>query len=234
MGEAKIYELPFDKFAIKTDKSVFLKLLPVLVVFCLTALCIYFLTIYMAYFSKHGFFVPVTITQRVKIDAIGALIPIIVGLISLDLEFVYFRFSVKVFLVYFIVSVFVAFGIFQYTSKGVVGSPVLFALIDSLLLIFLIFKVGIKFGGRKKLVICLLLNLSAVPFSLCVVDLYFLSRYSSAIIGGGGAIDSIILSTTWTALLTTLIILVWIIFENTGLLEKLLGRKKKKQIKSFS
>ncbi|MGZ6330847.1 MAG: hypothetical protein ACXWM7_07585, partial [Parachlamydiaceae bacterium] len=138
-------------------------------------------------------------------------------------------FSIKEFSAYFISLVLIGFGVFHYTLKAVSGSPVIFALIASLLLNILIFKKGSKLGGKKKLIMSVLLNLSLVPFSVLIVDLYFLPRYQSVTIGGGGALDSILVSTLWAVLITMSIILVLLFFENSGLNEKFSVAKKGSQ-----
>jgi hypothetical protein len=146
----------------------------------------------------HPLYGTVALSGSIGIDLYGAIVPIIIAIISAAIFFRNTRAPAKKFAVSFLLSLVLAFLLCHPTDEGLSGVPLLFALLAS----SVVAAVNVypkPFGELKRnFSSSLLLTLICVPLSLLFVDIVYSTFFDSSIIGGGGLSDGFLLSTLYT------------------------------------
>lgn len=188
--------MPLNGNAIVYVKSIFYALLGI----TLTILGIYMVGALSDFFKTNPFYAPIQIDTSLNVDVFGALVPVIIALISIPIFLKNVQSPIKKLGVAFFASLAFAFLLLHPTDDGLAGYPLLYSLIVSAIATAVNILPKSLFDLRKKLFASLLLSLSCVPLSLLSVDLYYSQFYSGSVIGGNGLSDGIFISTFYTPL----------------------------------
>jgi hypothetical protein len=193
--------MPIDTNIKKFLKGSLIALLTIIA----AVLCILLVGFFGDYFISHPFDAPVDLTNSLSIDIIGAVIPAVAGLASAALYLGYFKFPKMSLLPSLIASVFLAFLLFRLTDIGVEGSPLLFSLLSSEVMVAFNTLPKPITQSKQKYASFLLASVVCVPLSLLSVDLFYASSFTNAIIGGNGLSDAVLISTLYAPLAATLV-----------------------------
>ena len=179
-------------------------ILPAILGISVAALGIYAVGSFKDYFTMHPFFAAVTFFKSVGIDVLGAIIPLIVSIVSAALLIGYFELPTKKFATTLMLSASLAFLLFHLTDEGVAGSPLLFTVTSSAI------AVAVNVLPRtlthvRKFISSLLSAVSCIPLSLFAVDLFYSFFFVDSVIGGNGLSDGLIVSTLYAFTGVTLI-----------------------------
>jgi hypothetical protein len=166
--------------------------------------------LYWDYMSDHNNFLNFNLTDNISIDLYGAIIPLTCGIVS-ALTYFLRKFSKKRFGLCFAVSLISAAAIFRLTDEGLMGSPLVFAILSSTAATLIIFLSKPLADAKGKLFASVLAALSCVPISLLLVDLAYTPLFVGATIGGNGLADAVLISTlyapAWAALIAAILTL---------------------------
>ena len=146
------------------------------------------------YFELHPLYTTISLSTSLGIDVYGAVIPIITALVSVVLFVRSTRAPVKKLVIVLVASLVLAFFLFHQTDEGLVGLPLLLALVVSAVAAAVNVFPKPFIGLRKTSIVSLMLVLACVPLSLFFVDLIYSPYFDSSVIGGGGLSDGLLLS----------------------------------------
>jgi hypothetical protein len=104
-------------------------------------------------------------------------------------------------------------------AGGLMSNPAIFSSVVSLCVVSLVnFFMRLNHNSiwtlKKSYFASLLVGGGCVPFSLIIVDLYYVRFFNRSIIGGNGLADGVILSTIYEPLIITIIMAAFSIFLN--------------------
>ncbi len=187
--------MPFDPQAVSRFKSVAVALLGVLA----AALGIWAVGLFGDFFEANPIYTPIQFTEVLGIDVLGALVPIVAGLVFMLMFLRTPKAPIKLTLA-FIVSVSLAFLLCHLTPDGLAGYPLIFALGASLAATAVNVYPKPFVNLQKNLASTAMLTLACVPLSLFIVDLAYSTGFSGAVIGGNGLTDGVLLSTLYAPL----------------------------------
>jgi hypothetical protein len=181
-------------------------LLVPLIIFIVTLVGVYLISVCSTYFDEHKFLVPFGVLG-LKVDVFGAAIPALIGLCFLAL---YFRRKSPVFpfVVCFLFSVATGFFLGQPTNVGLMSNPVTFSFIISSISVFIVLlfsalKEKQDWKIRKKYFWpSVFLAIACAPLAKIIVDLFYLPIFTNAVIGGNGLADGVLLSIIYAPLTT--------------------------------
>ena len=157
------------------------------------------------YFELHPIYRTIALSGFIGIDLYGAIVPIIIAIISAALFIKNMKAYAKKFTASFLLSFVLAFVLCHPTDEGLSGAPLLFALVTSSVVTAVIVYPKPFAELKKDFVFSLLLNLICVPLSLLLVDVVYLPYFGSSVIGGGGFSDGVLLSTLYTPFSVTVV-----------------------------
>jgi hypothetical protein len=143
------------------------------------------------------------LTNALGIDVLGAIVPIVAGLVALIVFLKTPKASIKKLAIAFFVSLVLAFLLGHVTVDGLAGYPLLFALCSSLVATVVNVYPKPFFGLQNNFVATVVLTLVCVPLSLLIVDLAYSPSFYGAVIGGAGLTDGLLLSTLYAPLAVT-------------------------------
>jgi len=178
-------------------------LLP-LALFCVSIVGVFAVSVYSKYFDSHKIVFPIDFFG-VKMDVIGAIVPLIIGIFF---AIFYFRsnFPKLTYIACFLLAIAISFVLGQPTNIGLVSNPATFSFFVSLIAIFFtIFFAALKEKSKWKMNInyftaSLVLAISCIPLAKIVVDFYYVSLVVNPVIGGNGLADGVLLSTMYAPL----------------------------------
>ena len=174
-----------------------------LAILVFAAVGLYLAGLYWDYAIAHNSMFSFRVADNVGVDLYGAIIPLVAGACSAAL-FVFFKFSSTRFAVCFVVSLAFAFFIFQVTKEGLMGRPLVFALLSGLATALIIFLSRPLAETKGKSLASLLASLSCAAFSLLLLDLVYTPFFYGSTIGGYGLTDGVLISTMYAPLWATI------------------------------
>jgi hypothetical protein len=174
------------------------------------------------YFELHPLYATISLSNSLGIDVYGAVIPIIIALVSVVLFVRSTRAPIKKLAIALVASLFLAFFLCRQTDEGLAGLPLLLALVVSAVAAALNVFPKPFVNLRKNFIASLSLTLSCVPLSLFFTDLIYSPYFDSSVIGGGGLSDGLLLSTLYVPSSVTIVFsvlayvsqMVWLVRKN--------------------
>lgn len=191
--------MPFDPEAVMRFKQVTVALLGI----AAAALGIWVVGLFGDFFEENPIFSPVMLSNALGIDVLGALAPIIAGLVALLVFLKTAKNPLKKFALAFLASLVFAFLLSHATPDGLAGYPLLFALISGIAVAAVNVYPKPFFNLKKNFIFSVTLILACVPLSLFLVDLAYVPSFYGGIIGGNGLTDGVLLSTLYAPLAVT-------------------------------
>jgi hypothetical protein len=170
------------------------------------------------YSAVHPLRSTVMLSGSLGIDVLGAVVPLIVGLVAAALFVKSVSAPIKKLSLALFASVFLAFLLYHLTADGIAGSPLLFALVASAVAGSVTVFPKPFVDLRKNFVASLLLSLGCVPLAIFAVDVFYSRYFTCAAIGGSGLSDGMLLSTLYAPLCVAAFFSVLTYFSKTILL----------------
>lgn len=186
--------MPFDPEAVLRFKGIAVALLGITA----AALGILAVGLFGDYFEANPHYTPITLTNALGIDMLGALAPIFAALVALAMFLKTTKKSPKKLFVAFFVSLTLAFLLCHVTPDGLAGYPMLLVLGSSIAATTVNVYPKPFVDLQKKFASTVTLVLACVPLSLFIVDLVYSPSFSGAVIGGNGLTDGLLLSTLYS------------------------------------
>lgn len=168
-----------------------------------TALGIWAVGLFGDYFEANPLYSPVMLSNALGIDLLGAIVPIVAGLVASIMFLKTAKASIKKFAIAFLASLLFAFLLCHVTPEGLAGYPLLFALTSSIAVAAVNVYPKPFLNLKKNFMSSVTLILACVPLSLFLVDLAYSPSFYGGIIGGNGLTDGLLLSTLYAPLAVT-------------------------------
>lgn len=152
------------------------------------------------YYEAYPVHTTIMLTRTLGIDVLGAIIPLVIVVLSALAFFKLSKSPLKKLALAFPLSALLAFTICHQTADGVAGSPLLYAFLASIVAAGVTLYSKPRNGLKASLTASLALALFCVPLSIFTVDLAYSPFFSAAVIGGAGLTDGILLATLYAPL----------------------------------
>lgn len=200
-------EIRFD------DKASFRKFVMPLSILVLTLIGTYLVSLYSTFFAAHKFLAPMPLIMNIKIDILGGILPLFIGLTCAALYF-WQGGSRMIYSLCLLFSLAIVFAVSGVTAGGLMINPPVVLFGVSIVVVFFVrsfvwMKRKSVWKFKESYLSPLLVASSCIPFSLILVDLSYSPFFNNAIVGGNGLADGVLLSTIYSPFTVVLITLIF-------------------------
>jgi hypothetical protein len=179
----------------------------------LTTLGTYLIGLYSTFFTAHKFLAPISLTMNIKMDILGGVLPLLIGLTCIAL-YLWQGGSNTTYALCFLFSLAIAFAATSVTADSLIINPAVPLFGVSIVVVFLVrsfVRVRRKsiLEDKESYVSSLLVAASCIPFSLILVDLCYSPFFNNVVVGGNGLADGVLLTTMYSPFTIALITLIF-------------------------